>query len=376
MKFLIIAGAPGSLIRFRGHLISDLIDQGLTVHAASPDLTPDSEIRAMLEQKGVHVHEIYLKRTGMNLVDDVRTLVDLAQLMHRVRPDYVLGYTVKPVIFGTLAGALAGCPQRFALITGLGYAFSECSENHRQRLVGGIVTHLYRQSLRHAHKVFFQNPDDQTLFRQLGMLNGTTPSVVVNGSGVDIEHYAPRDYPGRVTFVLISRLLIDKGVREYVEAAYRLKEAFPEASFLLVGGLDSNPRAITLQELDRWVADGVITYLGKLDDVREALATASVFVLPSFYREGIPRTILEALAMGRPVITTDTPGCRETVVDGENGYLVPPRDADRLASAMCKFLENPELAIGMGKRAREAAMKKFDVRLVNAVMLKEMGISC
>ncbi|MDN3555265.1 glycosyltransferase family 4 protein [Halomonas maura] len=374
--FLIIAGSPVSLVSFRGHLIAELIALGLTVHAAGPNLPPDSPVRAELERMGARVHEVFLNRTGISPLDDLRTLFGLVGLMRRIRPDYVLGYTIKPVIFGTLSAFLAGCPHRFALITGLGYAFSDHELGHRQRLIGGLVTGLYRQSLRFAHKVFFQNPDDQALFRRLGVLNGTTPSVVVNGSGVDVDHYAPRAPAGRPTFLLIARLLIDKGVREYAEAAYRLKAEFPEAHFMLVGMLDSNPRSIPPAELARWEADGVISYLGAMSDVREALGAASVFVLPSFYREGVPRTILEALAMGRPVITTDTPGCRETVADGVNGYLVPPRDVDRLAAAMRRFLERPELAISMGERARQAALTKYDVRQVNAVMLKEMGFSC
>lgn len=374
MKFLIIAGAPGSLIHFRGHLITDLIDQGLTVHAASPRLTPDSAIHTQLIALGAHPHEIHLKRTGINPIEDLRTLFELLRLVRRIKPDVVLGYTIKPVIFGTLAAAMGGCPRRYALITGLGYSFLDNKENRRQQVVSRIVTRLYRRSLGYAHKVFFQNPDDQTLFRQLGVLNGATPSVVVNGSGVDLVHYAPRHYPRRVSFVLVARLLIDKGIREYAEAAYRLKERYPDAEFQLVGALDSNPRSITLQELAQWGKDGVITYLGRLTDVRQALENASVFVLPSYYREGVPRTILEALSMGRPVITTDTPGCRETVVEGQNGYLVPPRDVDRLTEAMQRFLETPELAESMGERAREVAVDKYDVRKVNAIMLKEMGI--
>lgn len=375
MKFLIIAGAPRSLVSFRGHLISDLVGQGLTIHAAGPDLPMDSEIRAQLEQKGAHVHDIFLKRTGMSPLDDLRTLVGLFRLMRVIKPDYVLGYTIKPVIFGTLAAAMAGCRQRFALITGLGYSFSGHSDSRKQRLIGRIATNLYRQSLRFTHKVFFQNPDDQALFRELGVLNGVTPSVVVNGSGVDIDHYAPRPYPDKVAFLLISRLLIDKGVREYAEAAYRLKEEFPEARFILVGDIDSNPNSITSRELAKWVDDGVITYLGKQDDVRDALGASSVFVLPTFYREGVPRTILEALAMGRPVITTDTPGCRETVIEGENGYLVEPRNAGELTSAMRAFIVSPQLVEIMGRCSREQALRKYDVRKVNAVMLKEMGIS-
>lgn len=376
MIFLIIAGTPGSLINFRGHLIVELINQGLTVHAAARGLTPGSEMHVKLTELGVHAHDIHLDRTGMNPLDDIFALIELVRLVRRINPGHVLGYTIKPVIFGTLAAAMGGCPRRYALITGLGYTFLDAKESRRHRLVSAIVIRLYRHSLRHAHMVFFQNVDDQMLFHQLGVLNGTTPSVVVNGSGVDLEYYAPRHPPsGRVTFVLVARLLVDKGIREYADAAYQLKKRYPDAVFQLVGALDSNPRSISFQELAQWGKDGVITYLGKLSDVRQALEIASVFVLPTYYREGVPRTILEALSMGIPVITTDTPGCRETVVEGENGYLVPPRDVDRLTEAMQRFLETPELSASMGARARDLAVDKYDVRKVNALMLKEMGIS-
>jgi glycosyltransferase involved in cell wall biosynthesis len=374
MKFLIIAGDAGSLLNFRGHLISDLVQQGLEVHAAAPDLSMDSNIRLMLNKKGARVHDIFLKRTGINPWHDLRTLVGLVRLMRNIKPDYVMAYTIKPVIFGTMAASLSRCPSRFALITGLGYSFSGSCSGFKHRLISKVATILYRQSLRSASKVFLQNPDDLALFRQKKILNGKTPSVIVNGSGVDIDYFSPGEYPANVTFLLVARLLIDKGVREYAAAAYQLKADYPEASFLLVGDLDSNPNSITQQELDRWVGDGIISYLGKLDDVRLAFVASSVFVLPTFYREGIPRTILEALAMGRPVITTDTPGCRETVIDGENGFLVSPKNSDELAHVMRVFLESPELVAVMGKRSREVALKKYDVRLVNAIMLKEMGV--
>lgn len=375
MRFLIIAGAPWSLVHFRGHLIESLLAAGIEVHAAAPDLSTESEVRVRLEAMGAQVHDIFLNRTGTNPLDDARTLWALLRLIRRVRPHYVLGYTIKPVIFGSLAATWTRRPRRYALITGLGYSFADEQGDRQQRWVRRIAVALYRLSLRYSHKVFFQNPDDQALFRSQGILGHTTPSVVVNGSGVDTAHFLPQPYPPHPDFLLIARLLVDKGIREFAEAAYRLKAEFPQATFTLVGGLDSNPCSITRQELDRWVEDGVIRYLGQLSDVRAAFATSSVFVLPTFYREGVPRTILEALSMGRPVITTDTPGCRETVIEGENGYLVPARDADELTRAMRSFLERPELVERMGQRSRELALQKYDVHKVNAVMLKEMGVS-
>ncbi|MBB3189409.1 glycosyltransferase family 4 protein [Halomonas cerina] len=374
MRFLIIAGSPWSLVHFRGHLIEALLKSGIEVHAAAPDLSAESQVRDRLEAMGARVHDIYLKRTGTNPLDDARTLWALLRLIRRVGPHYVLGYTIKPVIFGSLAATWTRRPRRYALITGLGYSFSDEQGDRQQRWVRRIAVALYKLSLRYSHKVFFQNPDDQALFRSHGILGSTTPSVVVNGSGVDTDYFAPQPYPPVPDFLLIARLLADKGVRQFAEAAYRLKADFPEATFTLVGDLDANPNSITREELDRWVEDGVIRYLGHQSDVRAAFASSSVFVLPTFYREGVPRTILEALSMGRPIITTDTPGCRETVIEGENGYLVPARDVDELSQAMRSFLERPELVALMGQRSRELALQKYDVHKVNAVMLKEMGV--
>lgn len=376
MKFLIIAGASRSLINFRGPLIQALIQNGLEVHAAAPELLSDASTRAQLEQMGAVVHDIAINRTGMNPLQDVRALIALVRLMRAISPDYVLGYTIKPVIFGTMAAALSRCPKRFALITGLGYCFSGHEATAKQRITNRIATALYRKSLRFANTVFFQNPDDQALFREKHILNGLASSVVVNGSGVDIQHYTPRPLPQGVVFLLIARLLVEKGTRLYAEAAYRIKTSYPQATFILVGDLDSNPNSITAPELKQWVEDGVISYLGELDDVRDAIGKSSVFVLPSYYREGVPRTILEAMAMGRPIITTDTPGCRETVVNGQNGILVPPRDASALESAMRVFIESPQLIASMGRASRELAVSKYDVHKVNAVMLEEMGITC
>ncbi|MFA7488539.1 MAG: glycosyltransferase, partial [Lysobacteraceae bacterium] len=180
--------------------------------------------------------------------------------------------------------------------------------------------------------------------------------------------------PASPGFLMIARLLGDKGVREYAEAARRIRVDHPQAIFRLVGWIDANPDTISQAELDAWVDAGVIEFLGKLPDVRAAIAEAAVYVLPSYYREGTPRTILEAMAMGRAVITTDAPGCRETVVEGENGFLVPPKSVDALVDAMRKFITDPSLAQRMGARSRQIAEDKYDVRKVNAVMLREMGI--
>ena len=369
-RFLLIAGFPDSIVKFRGRLMESVGERGYEVHVAAPELhasAVSSELRAM----GVILHDIPLGRSGLNPFADLRTLLSLIALVGRLRPDVVLGYTIKPVIYGTLAAWVMRVPGRFAMITGLGHAFQE---QQNRGLLRRIVECLYDAALRGAHTVFFQNPDDETLFRQLKILGRNAKTVVVNGSGVDVSEYAVAPLPAGHGFLLIARLLGDKGVRIYADAARRLRQRHPDTKFRLVGWIDQNPNAIRQDELDAWVRDGVIEHLGRLSDVRPAIADSSVYVLPSFYREGTPRTVLEAMAMGRAVVTTDAPGCRETVVDGENGFLVAVKSVDALEAAMERFITEPGLAARMGQRSREIAETKYDVHAVNAGMLREMGI--
>lgn len=370
-KYLILAGQAESFLNFRGLLIAALQSSGAEVHVAAPELTVGSPLHQSLLAKGMVVHSVPMCRTGTNPIADAQTLLALWWLMRRISPDAVLGYTIKPVIYGSLAAWLASVPKRFALITGLGYAFQGNGDRNKiQQLVQG----LYRLALFRAHKVFFQNPDDLALFRQRGILSRDAQVCVVNGSGVDMDHYAVAPLPSSISFLLVARLLGDKGIREYINAARVIRGLHPEVVFGLVGAIDLNPNSVSQRELDSWVIEDVISYYGQLSDVRPAIAESSVFVLPS-YREGTPRSVLEAMSMGRAIITTDAPGCRETVIDGENGFLVPVRSVDGLVEAMKAFIENSELVAQMGQRSREIAEEKYDVHKVNTVMLREMGIT-
>lgn len=374
MKFLLIASDADSLINFRGALLDALVVQGADVHVAAPDLSPQSLARARLEAKGLQVHDIQLQRVGMNPLTDLRSCYSLWSLMRQIRPNWVLSYTVKPVIYGMLAARAARVPNRFALITGLGYAFQgQETGGFTRKSIHFIVKSLYRLALNGCHKVFFQNPDDQALFKQLKLVNSSTPTVAVNGSGVDIAQFSVQDIPQPVSFLLIARFLGDKGVREYAAAAREVKKLHPHTVFNMVGWIDDNPDAINKSELDAWQSEGDINYLGRLADVRPAIINSSVYVLPS-YREGTPRTVLEAMAMGRPVITTDAPGCRETVENGVNGFLVPVKSVEKLVEAMTYFISHPDTLKVMGAASRHIAEKKYDVHSVNEVMLKEMKV--
>ncbi|MGP5415880.1 glycosyltransferase family 4 protein [Psychrobacter faecalis] len=376
MKFLILASFASSLTGFRKPLIQALISQGFDVYAVAPELLSNTKVLSELSAMGATCHDAPLSRTGMNPVSDLKTLLALRRLMKSIQPDYFLGYTIKPVIYGNLAAWLAGVPHRIALITGLGYAFVDDDKSLKRKAVNQVVVRLYTTALSRCQVVFFQNRDDETLFQDSGIISKKTNSVVVNGSGVPIEEYIyePAPIQSSLSFFLMSRLIAAKGVRIYADAARIVKEKHPDANFILAGELDSNPDGIQQKELDRWIKEGLIDYRGRLNDVKPVLKECSVFVLPSYYREGVPRSILEALATGRAIITTDSVGCRETVVEGENGFLVPIKDASTLAEAMLKFIEQPELIDRMGKRSREMAEQKYDVHKVNNHMLSEMGI--
>lgn len=373
-RFLLIGALPQSLVNFRGPLLRALRDAGCEVHVAAAAIEADPSVVNALRDIGVTAHSIPIARAGLNPFADLGTLIALVRLMRRIKPAVVLGYTIKPVVWGTLAGWISGVPRRHAMITGLGYAFTGDAKGKRG-MVQKIARTLYRASLAHAHGVFFQNPDDLAIFRDLGLVSPTTSVTIVNGSGVELSHYLPRPLPrGPLRFLMIARLLGDKGVREYAAAAERVRRVYPDVSFHLVGGIDSNPDAISEAELLRWTNEKHIVWHGVQADVRPFLANAHVFVLPS-YREGTPRTVLEAMATGRPIITTDAPGCRETIVDGISGFLVTPQSVEALTEAMLRFLADSDLIDEMGAKALKRVQAKYAADKVTAAMLSAMGLT-
>lgn len=378
-KFLLISSFLPSVLNLRGKLLQDIQNKGYEIHIVAPNLEESTSDLKSLELRGYKVHEAFIQRTGTNPVADVKTLFSLYKIIRFIRPDYVLAYTIKPVIYGLMAAWLAKTPYRFALIPGIGYAFQNVDQGTSRTFFQKAVHMLYKQALSHTNKVFFQNPDDYSLFNSLNLIGKSTLPIIVNGSGVHVDDFPlvelPRNNKGdvKISFLLIARLLGDKGIREYAEAAKIIRKSYPDIEFHLVGWMDTNPTAITKDELDGWIGDHTIIYWGKLDDVRPVIAQSSVYVLPS-YREGTPRTVLEAMSMGRAIITTDAPGCRETVVHGENGFLVEVKSVESLVDAMKQLIDKPKLIEKMGKRSREIVLNKYDVRLVNNHMIKEMGL--
>lgn len=371
-KVVVIGSLAESLVNFRGPLFKAMVKRGHHVIACAPEIS--WEISETLGEMGVTCQTIYLNRTSLNLLKDLNTLFSLIRLFRKLKPDVVLNYTIKPVIYGSIAAKINRVPQIFSMIEGLGYAFTDTEAEFKRICLQRGLVGLYTLSVRMNTAILFSNPDDWALFVQKKMLSSPEQGVVHNGMGVDLDYYAPTPFPEKLSFLLIARLLKDKGLREYANAARIIKQRYPDITFRLVGWLDENPASISQQELDAWIHEGVIEYLGKLSDVRPAIAASSVYVLPS-YREGTPRTVLEAMAMGRPIITTDAPGCRETVKNGENGFLIPVKDVSALVAAMERFIQSPELIESMGKASRKIAVEKYDVHKVNAVILEAMGLN-
>jgi glycosyltransferase involved in cell wall biosynthesis len=292
------------------------------------------------------------------------------KLMRRVKPDLLFAYMIKPVVYGLIAAKIAGVQRRTAMITGLGYAFTEApaepfAARAKRRAVHLAARGAYALALRFADTVIFQNPDDRDEFAAMGLTRGVARVGLVNGSGVDLRHFAPAPMPdGPITFLMIARLLRDKGVYEYVEAARLVKRAHPAARFVLVGPFDPNPTAVKPAEVEAWVREGVIDYQGAVDDVRPHIAACHVFVLPSYYGEGVPRTVLEAMAMGRPVITTDWRGCRDAIRHLVNGILVPVRSQTSLAAAMTHMIKDEDFRVVASHTNKRRSARTYDARLV------------
>lgn len=346
-----------NLMNFRAELLRRLVADGFRVVA----LTPDDGHAGRLGELGVEHVAIPIDSQGISPLGDAGLVLRYWSALRHVRPDAYLGWTIKPNIYGSLAAHVLGIPV-INNVSGLGTAFIK--ENWLTR----VASALYRLALARSATVFFQNAADRDLFVARGLLNEAR-TALLPGSGIDTARFHPVEREGGspFTFLMIARLIRDKGAFEYVEAARSLRQRHPRVRFDILGALDvANRTAITRAAVAEWVADGVIRHLGEADDVRPFIAAADCVVLPS-YREGMPRSLLEAAAMGRPLIATDVPGCTEIARAGENAILCQPRDAASLAAAMAAMLDlDTARRAAMGRRSREIAAREFDVAIVEA----------
>ena len=358
------------MINFRGPLITELVKR-FEVFAAAPFIDP--ETKEKVELLGARCISIAFQRTGINPVADYKAYTAFKKQVQSINPDYTLAYTIKPVVFG-LKAVQESKSKKFALITGRGSGFD--SRGLKAKFIKSIVTKLYKNSLKSAHGIIFQNEQDCSYFLNEKIITTKSNCSVIKGTGVDMNHYHvfPKKENERVTFLFVARLIKEKGIPELIAATKQLKKAGFDFEVQLLGWIDPNPGGISQNEIEKLHASGLVNYLGTTNDIRPYMNQADVFVLPSYYNEGLPRTIQEAMSMKKPIITTDHPGCRETVVEGENGFLVKTRDSRALANAMKKFLMEPLLIEEMGQKSYELCKEKFDVHKINAQLLKFMGI--
>lgn len=355
MRIAIVLNTSWNIYNFRMNFIRALQKEGHEVHT----IAPVDRYTQFLTEAGCHHHTVRMDSRGANLIKDGALLFELFFIYRRIRPDVILHYTIKPNVYGTIAASVLKIPT-INNVCGLGTVFL------KKNLVSFVALLLYRISFRFASKVFFQNPEDKALFVDQKLV----PSHLVDeipGSGIDLKRFAPLQYKrnDKFTFLLISRLITDKGIFEYVQAVKKLKESGVDARFQILGALDpQHKRGIREETVRAWIDSGTIEYLGTTDDVRGYLAQANCVVLPS-YREGTPRTLLEAAGSARPIIATNVAGCRQVVEEGVNGLLCTLKDSDHLAQKMKIMMNLPdEQLIEMGLNGRTKVEREFDEQLV------------
>lgn len=368
---LISQNASPGLVIFRKDFIEHLVGKGHVVYAFAIDYTPKS--RAMVEYMGAVPIDYSLSKVGMNPLTDLRDTWRLSRQLKDMAPDVIVSFFVKPSIYGTIAAKLAGVPRRISMLEGLGYIHtpSQTGFSFQKRMLQLIHGLLVSVGNAFADRVLFLNSDDPADLSEKAFLNQSKLQVL-GPIGLNLEDYPYRevDLNKPIRFIFIARLLVEKGIFEYLEAARLVKKQHPITEFVLLGGLDpDNPAALSKQQLDDVIEDGIVIYPGHVSNVPDWIADSHVFVLPSF-REGFPRSTQEAMAIGRAVITTDVPGCRETVVEGVNGFLVPPFDAQALAEKMLYLIEHPDEVQRMGVESYRMALENFDVRKINPMLVK------
>lgn len=368
MKIAVLSSHTPSLFYFRLDMMRCFQNKGCEVVAIANEAEDDWAQR--FSEEGIAYRQAEIYRNSTNPLRDIKTLLSLYAILKEERPDKVFTYQAKTIIYGGIAAQLLGINEVYPLIAGLGSVF--ISTGIKASVIRSFLKLEYRAALRKSPSVFFQNTDDSDMFLKSGLVK-QNQITMLNGSGVNLQKFTMQPLPAKPAFLYIGRLIKDKGVFEYLEACKLLKEKIPNVRCMLIGPFDTNPSALKESELRPYIDEKIIEYFGEQSDVRPYIAQCGIFVLPS-YREGTPKAVLEAMAMGRAIITTSTPGCRETVIDGENGFMVPTKSVQELADSMYKFAVTPELVSAMGHKSRKIAEEKFDVRKVNAVISKTMRL--
>lgn len=367
MKIMVISPKNKTVFNFRGDLIKAFIKKGYEVVVTGPN----KEYLEDIEKLGASFIEVPFVKDNVGIIGDLKYCSMLRKVIKEEKPDKIFSYTIKPVIYGSIAGGTCGVKEIYPMMTGLGRVYG--TDGLKSKILRMITGTLYKIAFRYCKKVIFQNWDDMDLFVKLKYLPKSKCDKI-DGSGVNMERFAFSKLPEEKTFLMISRIIKEKGVFEFCEAAKIVKEKHPEAKFVILGGYDSSIGAVRPEELKPYTDAGFVEIPGEVKDVSPILGGCYSFVLPTYYREGIPRTILEAMACGKPILTTNWVGTREAVDDGVNGYLVPIKDGNSLAEKMITLIENPDMAQEMGEASYNICKEKFEVGIINEKMLKMMEI--
>jgi len=368
MKIAVLSSHAPSLFWFRLDMMKEFINKGHTVIALGAD--PEEEWKNKFEEFNITYRQLHVERNGVNPFNDLKTYRELSKFMKIEKPDKVFAYQAKTVVYGSIAGKINGIAEVYILIAGLGSVFRGIGL--KNKIVKAIMKIEYKLACKCSKKVFFQNNDDKNEFISNGLIK-EDKTLIINGSGVNMEKFQPAPFPTESAFLFIGRLIKDKGIIEYLEACKIVKLEYPKVRCLLVGPYDSNPSALKPEELQPYIDDGIVEYFGEQSDVRPFIAQCSTYVLPS-YHEGTPKTVLEAMAMGRSIITTEAPGCRETVTDNVNGYLVKVKDIQGLVAKMKYLICNSNTNQEMGVASLKVAREKYDVKIINQVILQTMDL--
>ena len=369
VKIFIIGNLASTMINFRKEFIKMLVSSGYEVYCLASDY--DKKSREKISSFGAIPLDYSLNAKGLNPFKDLIATYDLIRLFRQYKPDVVFSFFVKPVIFATIAAKIARVPRIVGMIEGLGGAFTthKNGQTKKAKIIKTIQIFLYKISLPLLNELIFLNNDDKKELVDTCSMNVKSVNIL-GGIGVDLDKFSySKATSDHISFIFIGRLLTEKGIFEYLEAAKIVKDKYKDINFYILGGFEeNNPFGLKKEELRPYLNDEIVIFPGYVNNIKEWIANSSVFVLPS-YREGVPRSTQEAMAIGRAVITTDTVGCRETVKDGVNGFLVPPYNSDVLAQKMMYFVENPEMIIQMGIESRKIAEEKFDINKQNKKLI-------
>lgn len=369
MKVMFITAATFTIPWFREDMLRDFASRVDDVVVLGNET--DEKWTPYFEELGVRYRTYPVSRNGLNPISDLKTYRALKRIIAEERPDKVLTNFVKANVYGCIAAHNRGIKDIYVMMGGLGSVFH--GDDRKSRLARLFVTAEYRASLRHAKKIFFQNDEDSKLLCDLGAVKNEQV-VRIYGSGVNTEHFKQEPLPEQMSFVFIGRLVRGKGVLDYLDAARIVKREYPDVRFDLVGPYDTNPSGLKPEDIEPYIEDGTVVYHGEQKDVRPYLKNASCFVLPSYYGEGTPKSALEALATGRPLIVADAVGCREVVKSGRNGYLVPPKDPKAISVAMERLIADEQLNARMANASRRLAEDVFNVTEVNRAICNVMRI--